>query len=256
MSFNVCGGICRHGEVASTARFVARVATERGVGVVLLQELCYSQFRQVRSLLARRGFSGRFEAQTRSPACANDDTRHGTGFGVAVLVRGHITHSVVDHLPTSPGVEHRVLLGVTTRIAGRPTFVAGVHLSPSPLDTLREQLAAVERFVRSRSGHPAIVGGDFNTVPGDPALEPMFARFTELDETRARHSEMGDLPTFAAKKIDYVFLSRFVEPRASTVVTAMSDHRVLLGTAAADSTTGISVASVARDRVGPNRGAG
>jgi endonuclease/exonuclease/phosphatase family metal-dependent hydrolase len=231
MSFNVCGGVCRHGEVATTARFVAKVATRRDVGVVLLQELCYTQFRRVRALLARHGFSGRFEAQTQSPACANDDPRHGTGFGVAVLVRGHISHSVVDHLPTSPGVEHRVLLGVTATIAGRPTFVAGVHLSPSPRETLREQLRAVERFAGSRAGHPAIVGGDFNTVPGDPALGPMFARFTELDETRAGNPEIGDRPTYAAKKIDYVFLSQFVEPQATTVVTAMSDHRVYVGSA-------------------------
>jgi endonuclease/exonuclease/phosphatase family metal-dependent hydrolase len=233
MSFNVCGGVCRHGEVAATARFVAKVATRRDVGVVLLQELCYTQFRRVRTLLARHGFSGRFEAQTRSRACANDDTRHGTGFGVAVLVRGRISHSVVDHLPTPPGVEHRVLLGVTATIAGRSTFVAGVHLSRAPRDTLRAQLRSVERFVGSRSAHPAIVGGDFNTLPGDPALEPLFAGFTELDETRAGNPKIGDLPTYAAKKIDYVFLSdgQFTAPHASTVVTRMSDHRVYVGSA-------------------------
>jgi endonuclease/exonuclease/phosphatase family metal-dependent hydrolase len=234
MSFNVCGGVCRHGEVTTTARFVAEVATRRGVGVVLLQELCYSQFRLVRQLLARRGFSGRFAAQTSSPACANDDARHGTGFGVAVLVRGRVTRSVVDHLPTSPGVEHRVMLGVSAMIAGRRTFVAGVHLSPSPRDGLRRQLRAVERFVAPRAGGPAIIGGDFNTLPGDPALEPMFARFTELDETRAGNPEVTALPTYAAKKIDYVFLSQrqFMRPRASTVVTALSDHRVYVGSAA------------------------
>jgi endonuclease/exonuclease/phosphatase family metal-dependent hydrolase len=233
MSFNVCGGVCRHGEVATTARFVAKVAMRRGVGVVLLQELCYSQFRRVRQLLAGHGFSARFAAQTNSPACANDDARHGTGFGVAVLVRGRVTRSVVDHLPTSPGVEHRVLLGVTATIGGRSTFVAGVHLSPSPRDGLRQQLRAVEHFVAPRAGGPAIVGGDFNTLPGDPALEPMFARFTELDETRARNPEITDLPTYAAKKIDYVFLSQgeFARPRASTVVTELSDHRVYIGSA-------------------------
>jgi endonuclease/exonuclease/phosphatase (EEP) superfamily protein YafD len=80
----------------------------------------------------------------------------------------------------------------------------------------------------------AIVGGDFNTLPDDPALRPMFARFTELDETGVGNAEKMDLPTYAAKKIDYVFLSdgHFAEPRASTVVTRMSDHRVYLGAAA------------------------
>jgi hypothetical protein len=99
MSFNVCGGACRHGEVTTTARFVAEAVRHRDVQVVLLQELCYSQFRRVRALLAERGFSGRFEAQSQSPACASDDSRHGTGFGVAVLVRGHLTRSEAGHLP-------------------------------------------------------------------------------------------------------------------------------------------------------------
>lgn len=102
LSFNVCGGACRHGEVATTARDVAKRAERRGVGVVLLQELCYSQFRRVRALLARRGFTGRFEAQANSPACANDDARHGTGFGVAVLVRGPLARGVIRQLPASP----------------------------------------------------------------------------------------------------------------------------------------------------------
>src|SRR4051794_7569593 len=233
MSFNVCGGVCRRGEVTRTAQFVASAATRRRIGVVLLQELCYSQYRKVRFLLGRRGFSGRFAAQTQSPACANDDAGHGTGFGVAVLVRGRISGSVVDHLPTAPGVEGRVLLGVTTSIAGQPTFVAAVHLSPFRRDGLERQLRAVEDFVEPRADGAAIVGGDFNTVPDDPALRPMFTPFTELDETRAGNPENGPMPTYAAKKIDYIFLSRgqFVGARASTVVTPMSDHRVYLGAA-------------------------
>jgi endonuclease/exonuclease/phosphatase family metal-dependent hydrolase len=258
MSFNVCGGVCRHGEVATTARFVATMATRRGVGVVLLQELCYSQFRRVRTLLARHGFSGRFAAQTNSPACANDDARHGTGFGVAILVRGHISRSVVDPLPTSPGVEHRVLLGVTATIDGRPTFVAGVHLSPSPRDGLRRQLHTVERLVAPRSAGPAIIGGDFNTLPGDPALEPMFARFTELDERRSANPELGGLPTFAAKKIDYVFVSQrqFTRPRASTVVTAMSDHRVYVGSATVTPAAGVTRGAGVTPGAGLTPGAG
>lgn len=53
MSFNVCGGVCRHGEVARTAAFTAHVAVARKAEVVLLQELCYSQFVRVRSPASR-----------------------------------------------------------------------------------------------------------------------------------------------------------------------------------------------------------
>lgn len=233
MSFNVCGGVCRRGEVATTARFIAGVATRRGAGVVLLQELCYSQYRRLRALLGREGFSGRFGAQTESPACANDDPTHARGFGVAVLVRGRILRSVLDPLPTSRGVEHRVLLGVTATIAGRPTFVAAVHLSPSARDGRREQLHAVERFVAPHAAGPAVIGGDFNTLPRDTALRPMFTRFTELAEAGRGNPEIAEMPTFATKKIDYIFLSRrqFTRPEASTVATALSDHRVFVGSA-------------------------
>lgn len=233
MSFNVCGGVCRRGEVATTARFIAGVATRRGAGVVLLQELCYSQYLRVRALLGRQGFRGRFGAQTDSPACADDDPVHGTGFGVAVLVRGRILRSVLDPLPTSRGVEHRVLLGVTATVAGRPTFVAAVHLSPSAREGRREQLRAVERFVAPHAATPAVIGGDFNTLPRDPALGPMFSRFTELAETPGGNPEMAELPTFATKKIDYIFLSRrqFSRPEAATVATSLSDHRVFVGSA-------------------------
>src|SRR5215212_836516 len=99
MAFNVCGGVCRRGEVSRTAAFTARTAVARKADVVLLQELCFSQFLRIRKLLAARGYSGRFAASTQSGACDDDDRQHGKGFGVAVLVHGRATSPVVRHLP-------------------------------------------------------------------------------------------------------------------------------------------------------------
>jgi endonuclease/exonuclease/phosphatase family metal-dependent hydrolase len=102
------------------------------------------------------------------------------------------------------------------------------------------QLAAVTELVGRRADRPAIVGGDFNTIPGDPGLARMYSpsvggsgRFTELDETRNGNPEMGGAATFAHRKIDYMFLSEghFTHQRAETVSTRYSDHRIYLGRA-------------------------
>ena len=236
MSFNVCGGVCRGGEVDRTAAFTAGTAVRRRASVVLLQEVCHAQYVRIRALLARDGYTGRFAAGTQAGRCDDHDRRHGRGFGVAVLVRGHAAGTVVRRLPTPSGAEGRVLLGTTATVGGRRTFVAVVHLSPSPETGLAGQLRAVAAYLTPRAGRPVIVGGDFNALPTAAGMSRFYAgdaggtgRFVEMDR---RH---GGAPTFdvANRKIDYVFVSEglFAEHRAASIGTAMSDHRLYIGTA-------------------------
>jgi endonuclease/exonuclease/phosphatase family metal-dependent hydrolase len=233
VSFNVCGGVCRRGEVEVTAQHIA--ATARTADVVLLQELCRSQFDRVRTLLAPRGFRGRYAAATVSRGC-------GTAFGVAVFVRAPVLGSAVLPLPTGPGYERRALLGVTTVLGGRRTFVATVHLSPSPAAGLDAQLATVADYLDAHTGDPAIVGGDFNSLPAKPGLRRFYSaaaggsgHFLEADEFRGRRPVIGGAPTFdvADRKIDYVFFSAgdFARPSAGSEATTLSDHRVYEATA-------------------------
>ncbi len=232
VSFNARGGICRRGEVRITAQHIA--ATARAADVVLLQELCRSQFDRVRALLAPLGFRGRYAAVTVSRGC-------GTAFGVAVFVRAPVLGAGVLPLPTPPGYEHRALLGVTTLLRGRRTFVATVHLSPSPAAGLDAQLATVADYLDAHTG-PAIVGGDFNSLPAKPGLRRFYSaaaggsgHFLEGDEFRGRRGVIGGAPTFevADRKIDYVFFSAgdFAQPSAGTEVTTLSDHRLYEATA-------------------------
>lgn len=233
VSFNACGGVCRRGEVPVTARHIAAVA--RAADVVLLQELCRSQFDRVRELLTARGFHGRYAATTVSRGC-------GTAFGVAVFVRAPVLESAVLPLPTRPGYEHRALLGITTVLRGRRTFVATVHLSPSPAAGLDAQLAAVAHSLNAHTGDPAIVGGDFNSLPVKPELRRFYSaaaggsgHFLEADEFRGRRAAIGGAATFdvADRKIDYVFFSAgdFARPSAGSLATSLSDHSVYEATA-------------------------
>jgi endonuclease/exonuclease/phosphatase family metal-dependent hydrolase len=241
MSFNVCGGVCHRGEVSRTAAFTVRTAVARKADVVLLQELCHSQYIRIRKLLAARGYSGRFAASTQSGACDDDDRQHGKGFGVAVLVHGRATSPVVRHLPTPAGFEPRLMLGVTAAVGGRPTLVAVVHLAPSPAAGLGAQMGSVADYLNPRAGRPVIVGGDFNALPHYGGLSRLYGRaaggtgrFIEMDQMRGGTAARSGAPTFdvAGRKIDYIFASAglFARPRAVALPTAMSDHRVYIGT--------------------------
>jgi endonuclease/exonuclease/phosphatase family metal-dependent hydrolase len=242
VSFNACGAACRRGEVARTAAHIATVARRNHADAVLLQELCYSQFLRLRHLLRVRGYSAQFAPAARSAACARDERRFGTGFGVAVLVRGAVSNAEVLPLPTPPEFERRVLLGVTAPIAGRSTFVAVVHLSPSPRAGLDQQLSVVAHYLSSRVDEPVIIGGDFNALPDKPGLSALYSpdvggtgRFAEADEWRSGQPARGGAPTFdvAGRKIDYVFLGSpwFQVVRARGIETTLSDHRVYVATA-------------------------
>jgi endonuclease/exonuclease/phosphatase family metal-dependent hydrolase len=242
MSFNVCGAVCHRGEVTRTAGYVARTAVARKASVVLLQELCYGQFLQVRSLLAAKGYSGTFATTAQSGSCAVADPKHRRGFGVAVLARGSVRGRVVKPLPTSAGAEKRVLLGVTAVVGGRSTFVAVVHLSPSAASGLQSQLTVLAGYVNPKASRPVIVGGDFNALPDNPGLRRLYSaaaggtgRFLEADQMRTGRAERGGAATFdiAGRKIDYVFLSDrwFGHPSAKSLATTMSDHNVYIGTA-------------------------
>ncbi|AGZ40522.1 endonuclease/exonuclease/phosphatase family protein [Actinoplanes friuliensis] len=227
MSFNTCGAACNDGEVPRTAAYLARTVIAQRSEVVFLQELCRSQFRKIQSLTRTRGYQAIFAAQTRSRRCGGD-------FGVALLVRGKTWGKVVRRLPGRPGFERRVLLGAQAQVAGRQTFVAVVHTSPSVRAGRPRQLRAVADFLRPYASGPAIVGGDFNTLPGDPGLSGLLSRtaggtgrYLELDQLRRR-------PTFetVSRKIDYIFASEssFASPAAAGLRTTMSDHRIYVGT--------------------------
>jgi endonuclease/exonuclease/phosphatase family metal-dependent hydrolase len=242
VSFNACGGVCRHGEVDRTAAHIADVALRQDADAVLLQELCYGQYVRIRKLLAAHGYTGRFVTSTRSRACARTDRRNGTGFGVATLVRGRVSGSAVLPLPTPPGFERRALLGVAATIGGRRTLVVVVHLSPSAAAGLDRQLAVLSGYLDRHAGEPVIVGGDFNALPTRPGLARLYSPaaggtgdFVEADELRGRRPARDGAATFNAadRKIDYIFLSDgfFRDPRATSLRTRLSDHHVYVATA-------------------------
>ena len=238
MTFNLCGNVCRHGEVAHTAANVAAAVRARNVGVAMLQEVCYAQFLGVRARLSAYGFTAVFGPAATGGHCDDDDRRHGRGFGVALIAKGRLTAPVVQALPSpdNPAAERRVLLAASVRLGARTVSLVTAHTAPGGPD-LAAQLAALRRYVTPiASARPVVVGGDLNALPDNPGLTGFYGPryggtgvFREANDTRT-----NPMPTFRTvpRKIDYLFGSqRFLVPRgAGAVTTPFSDHRMYLGT--------------------------
>jgi endonuclease/exonuclease/phosphatase family metal-dependent hydrolase len=243
LTFNICGVVCHKGEVMSISRYTANKVIAQNASVAFLQEICYSQYRQIRALVEKKGYTAVYASQTTSGSCDNYDRQHGRGFGTAILVKGKASGRTVLPLPTPAGYEKRNLLGTTARVGGRWTFVAVVHASPSAAAGLDKQLKTMATFLNAKSTTgPVIFGGDFNALPNSPGMAAFYSpaaggtgRFTELDQNRYGVSARAGAPTFdvAQRKIDYVFVSaaRFTAPSATVGLTSMSDHRIYVGRA-------------------------
>jgi endonuclease/exonuclease/phosphatase family metal-dependent hydrolase len=230
MTYNICGNVCRQGEVATTAGNVAYQVRSRAATIAMLQEVCYSQFLGVRSRLARYGYSAVFAAAASGGHCDDDDHRHGRAFGVAIIARGTLSGQIVRRLPSPYEVnaEGRVALGVTARLAGRSVFVVTAHTAPRG-QNLAAQLDMVRRWVAPIAAKRAVlVGGDLNAMPDNPGLNDFYASFREANGGREH-----PLPTFITtpRKIDYLFGSpRFLAPRGVTrSCNHYSDHCAYVG---------------------------
>jgi endonuclease/exonuclease/phosphatase family metal-dependent hydrolase len=230
VTFNVCGNVCRHGEVGATAGNIAYQVRALGASVAMLQELCYSQFLGIRDRLARYGYRAEFARASTGGRCDDYDRKHGTGFGIAILARGTMAGKVLYKLPSPYGKhqEGRVVLGVTVRLPGRTLFAVTTHTALGP--NLPIQLGALRRWLVPIASHrPVLFGGDLNVAPDSADLDAFYAAFREANAGRK-----NGLPTFLSRpnrKIDYLFGSRgFLAPAGvASANTGYSDHSVYLG---------------------------
>jgi endonuclease/exonuclease/phosphatase family metal-dependent hydrolase len=228
MSFNICGNVCRQGEVAHTAGNIAYQIRAHGVAVALLQEVCYSQFLGVQKRLARYGYSAQFGRGGSGRHCDDADHTHGVGFGIAIVARGHLTAPTVTTLPSPYGVnqERRVLLTAQLRLPGRRLVVATAHTAPGG-PNLAAQLTFLQRKLAPVAAHHAVIfGGDLNALPDNSGLDGLYAMFAEANRTR-----VNPLPTFRTvpRKIDYLFARRLTPLGAAVATTGYSDHRMYFG---------------------------
>ena len=246
VTFNLCGNVCRYGEVAATAGNIAYRVRKVGASVVMLQELCYTQFLGIRGRLARYGYTAEFAAASSGGHCDDDDHKHGKAFGIALIARGVMTGKVVYRLPnpsaTNPSAtnpsgtsseasssEGRVVLAATVRLPGRAIFAATTHTALGA--NLPVQLGAIRRWlVPLAARQPLVFGGDLNTEPQSTDLDDFYAAFNEANVDRVK--PMSTFIPPPARKIDYLFGSKgFLTPTwVGRANTGYSDHDMYMGT--------------------------
>jgi endonuclease/exonuclease/phosphatase family metal-dependent hydrolase len=167
----------------------------------------------------------------------------GGEYGIAILSRYGIGFHATMPLPVRPAQtraggsqEPRVaLLAFVQRAAATPTWrVLNTHLDPADGPARAQEIAHLLEAYHDQAvaRTPVLVGGDFNSTPDNPVLQPLGAA-----GLRDAWSECGagdgltypaDTPT---KRIDYLFLGAGVHCATAEVIdTQISDHRPLLVT--------------------------
>ncbi|GAA3395609.1 FG-GAP-like repeat-containing protein [Streptomyces roseoviridis] len=200
LSYNVCGAKsdCRSAlEVSDWTAEVREETLAWDTDALLLQELCFGQWKHLRNALP--GYTGVWSASAHAPGCAkwdpepaaDDDpaTAPDTRFGVGIFVKGAAVDRHAAYLPTATGMEKRQVLCARGPVDGRATLVCTTHLAQhqykEPTNGDVALLAQVDTWA---AGLPVILGGDFNHRPESTELDgiraglPGTGPFAEADE--------------------------------------------------------------------------
>jgi endonuclease/exonuclease/phosphatase family metal-dependent hydrolase len=232
VSFNIRAGTDLNGEPSLNR--VAALLDSLAADVVLLQEVDRAtrrsggvdQLAELRRLTGMHGVFGR--------AIDFD----GGEYGIAMLSRWPVLESAVvalrAELPgglTHEAYEARILLHVLLDSPWGALPVLNTHLSHQAFGTYRRQeLVGFLGELHRRAGRTgvAIVGGDFNAVPGTDEIEAVTLALADAWELCGE----GDGRTYPSdepvRRIDYVFLRGAGCTVARVHPTTISDHRPLV----------------------------
>jgi endonuclease/exonuclease/phosphatase family metal-dependent hydrolase len=235
LQFNLCGNACSGGALGVVSELVGWINQRRPFAVTL-NEVCENQYARLRADLV--AYDGRFDAT--GARC-----RNGARYGNAVLVRASVDLVGSWELPNPSRDEPRRLMCLSTRTA---LVVCVVHIS-NHAGNIAAQVNAVAGHVGPLAADRAtLLGGDFNTNPADPRLDPMYGTcertgFLEVDASGCGsrplldHAIDGDVinqDTYRQHKYDYIFLSYgdWASPEADAAdANGFSDHDALWATA-------------------------
>ncbi|GAA4091961.1 endonuclease/exonuclease/phosphatase family protein [Nonomuraea soli] len=275
ISYNVCGS-AKHcppiyqGSKTAWRDVVVRAMDNWSADLVMLQEVCYGQWTLLRDHLQSRTDKPRYDsvwaaALPSAPGCSDWGTDH--RFGLVIFAKGEAGtinngSRTVDALPEVGNVEDRKLLCARSTVTGRTVRACNTHIDPDPASA-KVQVERVATLTRAfaAQGEPVVLGGDFNVLPTDATLDPLYNHtgghgvFQEVDENdkehfgntcgqeqdRCRTGEATAEPVCSPGvgvpgKIDYIFLSYYwfttVRGDAAACTPGVSDHHLLRGAAA------------------------
>ncbi|MFF8380494.1 FG-GAP-like repeat-containing protein [Streptomyces sp. NPDC015661] len=213
LSYNICGSweACSStaDEVTNRVQKVYDETVAWKTDVVLLQEVCRTQFTGLEQKLGSLGYTGSFTV-TQTPAgdasqdlCKDNAVPNAVegDYGLAVFTKGTATNPQVIDLATGleKGTERWTALCVDAPLQGRTTRSCSVHLYSDSTSVAKQQAETLGAAANSwiDRGIPVVLGGDFNprysggqaNAPLSPVLDSFYShsggtgRFTEVDET-------------------------------------------------------------------------
>ncbi|MDV5145254.1 endonuclease/exonuclease/phosphatase family protein [Streptomyces sp. SBC-4] len=251
ISYNVCGAKCELPAKTNAARsaWVSGLVEEIDTwdsDLVMLQELCYGQWKLIRDALSPQWRVGTDSYDTvwgaslaATSGCEQWDPAD-RRFGLAIFSKG--TGSIVSEsrsvtfLPEVATVpsEDRILLCAQAGLDGRVVRACNTHIDPHNATT-KIQVEAVAKLVEDvrEADEPVVLAGDFNQRPEHENMNVLYNHgpgsaglFQEVDENdkaefgagclqeadRCRSGEATASPSCSTKttgtsKIDYLFLS-------------------------------------------------
>lgn len=211
-SYNICGNWTCSSKPDETAVRTDKVLSETLAwrsDLVFLQEVCASQFDEIRTALAPHGYSGYFKATLTpdiDPDPARDLCNAGSGesdYGIAVLAKGPLTNVQYLDLATGAekGQEEWYAACVDATVQGRTTRACSVHLYSDLTDIAAAQAVKLAAHADSwiDQNIPVVLAGDFNPrfsggqalAPQSKVLDSLYShsggtgRFIEADESDA-----------------------------------------------------------------------
>ena len=275
LHYNVCGNVCwdptdapsggvdTRGSISPRMSRILAAIDNNDPHLITFNEICYSQYRNIRPDLIARGYGATYSSSTNGGQCDDYDPSWGTGFGDAIFYKGTVPPVQQKYLlPPSPldTAKKRKLQLLCTDVIfdGRPVKLCTTHITTdSAYRPAQIQYIADLAATWINAGTPVVITGDFNAVPGDPVMAKMYAhsggtgKFLEADEShscpsphlfcRSGERTFGEVanyynPAYPLKKLDYIFFSaaHFTSPYGdakSAFPTPISDHNLYVGDA-------------------------
>jgi len=186
---------------------------------------------------------GRLQELTSYDSAFGPSLSHYDGgeYGIAILTREEIgfhatTPLRVNPVQTRAGGSHepRVALALFANVRGAVWRAINTHLDPAEGDARAQEIAKLLEVVREEAsaGTPLVVGGDFNSTPDAPVLQPLLKAGLRDSWTECGQGDGFTYPADQpAKRIDYLFLAGNLRCASAQVLDLqISDHRPLLVT--------------------------
>ncbi len=214
MTLNVHGSVDHNGNgnagatKAITADVLSLISGYHPTAMVF-QEMCGTQYRDLRTKLATLGYAGAYSTARASGGC--NDAANDNQFGTATLFLGSVGWKSTWALPWgdnpvgSSGREARRLL--CSQPSGQSWRICVIHLAPGVTADMPDNLnqaTEVNRIVTPYLTSKLIIAGDFNEKPA--VVAQRFPRFID-----------------AGPNIDHIVANSTVTVGA-TVAVASSDH--------------------------------